>query len=217
MHAHNLAMIVGLVLLLLLILIAVWTLVRGLRPPFYAWYALPVVLELIVLNLLIEDREFIIAKSVDTGLLLTFGLTVAIPMVNALLGGWRSATVLSIGVASVLGLSFGFWVLYESANAVLALGLLGLSMGMAALVYAGARASGRVIIPILLVSAVVSMLPSAFVTWFLTRTLNSGRSQLLPILPLVLIPLVLLPSLARIFQAVLKNTFARTRSHSEDH
>jgi len=163
----------------------------------FSWVATDFVGLVVALNLVVEDRSFVVSPAADLVallLLLLAGLTV---LAAAVLRGWRHAGLLSLGFSAALALSLCFWAVAGPSRHDL--GWLAAVAGLllAALTYVFVVGSGPECIAVLWASGALCaglswMADSAFQSW----EQFPGQPRLLwPLLGLTWAPLIVGPLL----------------------
>ena len=181
---HTFALI-AIVVTLALLAAAALTAAVG-RLPFWAWpwVAVDMIGLVVALNLTIEGRAVVFSPAVDVGVLALFFLASLTVLGAAAARGWQQIGLLSVGVATTMGLSLCFWIAagpFRSDLGLLA-GLLGLAF--AALTYAYARRSKRARVAVLLTIA----LANGVLAWFVDRAFLAW--DLFPDQTSLLLPLI---------------------------
>lgn len=171
---HNLALVVGAITLVALILVAVVAILRRLPVWSYTWIGAGLTGLLIVLNLVTEDRGFIISPVVDITVLVLFLLSALVTFGTAASRGWQHTGLFSIGVCATLGSSVCFFGVAGPAQ--FSLGLLAALLGgaEALLVYAYVRRSNAVQIAALISVGAANVGVSWIVEWVF-RSSNPSR------------------------------------------
>jgi hypothetical protein len=138
---HNGALVVGLIALAALIGAALVALAGRLPVWGYTWIGAGLTGLLIALNLVVEDRAFVLSPLIDVTLLVFLALSALITFGTAALRGWQHSGLYTVGLGATLGLSLCFFGVAGPFHAYLG-GLAALLAAIeAALVYAYLRGS----------------------------------------------------------------------------
>jgi hypothetical protein len=106
---HYGALVVGLIALAALVGAAVFAL-RGRLPAWsYPWIGAGLTGLLIALNLVVEDRDFVLAPALDVFLLVLLVLSATITFGTAAARGWPHSGLYTIGLVATLGLALCFF------------------------------------------------------------------------------------------------------------
>ena len=106
---HYGALVVGLVALAALLAAAVIALKGRLPAWSYTWIGAMLAGTLIALNLVVEDRAFVLAPAVDIALLVLLALATLITYGSAASRGWPHSGLYTAGVCATLGLALCFF------------------------------------------------------------------------------------------------------------
>ena len=106
---HYGALVVGLVALAALVAAAVIALKGRLPAWSYTWIGAMLAGTLIALNLVVEDRAFVLAPAVDIALLVLLALATLITYGSAASRGWPHSGLYAAGVCATLGLALCFF------------------------------------------------------------------------------------------------------------
>jgi hypothetical protein len=106
---HYGALVVGLAALAALVTVA-GSALRGRLPAWsYTWIGAMLAGTLIALNLVVEDRAFVLAPAVDVALLVLLALATLITYGSAASRGWPHSGLYTVGVCGTLGLALCFF------------------------------------------------------------------------------------------------------------
>ena len=131
---HTIGLVVGLVMLIALVIAGVLSALNRLPVWVYTWVGADLAGLLLVLNLVAEDRAYVVSTIGDIVVLALFFLGGLATAGSAALKGWRPAGLLGIGLSATVGLSLCFWVVAGPFH--LGLGLLAAPLGLAMAVLA---------------------------------------------------------------------------------
>jgi hypothetical protein len=210
---HNLALVIGGIALAALVAAAVAAIRRRLPVWSYTWIGAGSTGLLVALNLVVEDRSFVISPVVDITVLALFLLSGLITYGSAASRGWQHSGLYSIGVCATLGLSLCFFGVAGPFH--LYLGLLAALLGgvESVLVFAYVRQSDAVRIAALVGVGAANVGVAWIVEWlFRASDLSRDVSQfwaLAAILTVLLIGGTLLGLPGRFLRGVL----GRMRAH----
>jgi len=171
---HNLALVMGAITLAALVVAAVAAVLRRLPVWSYTWIGVGLTGLLIVLNLVVEDRDFVISPVVDITVLVLFLLSGLVTFGTAVSRGWQHAGLFSIGICATLGLSLCFFGVAGPFQFNLGLLAALLSGVEAVLVYAYVRRSNTVRIAALIGVGAANAGVSWIVEW-LFRSSSPSR------------------------------------------
>lgn len=168
---HNLALVIGTITLAALVAAAVAAIMRPLPVWSYTWIGAGMTGLLIALNLVAEDRDFVISPVIDITMLVLFLLSGLVTFGTAVSRGWQHAGLFSIGVCATLGLSLCFFGVAGPFQSNL--GLLAILLGGAdsVLVYAYVRRSKSVRIAALIGVGAAN----AAVSWIVEQLFRSSN------------------------------------------
>jgi len=141
---HHGALVLGLIALAALVGAAVVA-VRGRLPVWsYTWIGAGMTGLLIALNLVVEDRDFVLTPAIDVTLLVLLALSALITFGTAVARGWQHSGLYTLGIAATLGLALCFFGVAGPFH--IYLGVLAALLGAieAALVYLYVRSSNAV-------------------------------------------------------------------------
>jgi hypothetical protein len=171
---HNLALAIGLIDLVALIVLAARAVLQRLPVWSYTWIGAGLTGFLVVLNLVSEDRDFVISPAGDLIAVGLFFLSSLITFGAAAARGWQHSGLYSLGVSATLGMSLCFFGVAGPFH--FHLGLLAAFLGgaEAALVYVYIRRSKATRIAALLGVGTANAGVAWIVEW-LFRSSNPSR------------------------------------------
>lgn len=188
---HNLALVIGVIALAALVAAAAAAIMRRLPVWSYTWIGAGLTGLLVALNLVAEDRSFVISPVADITMLVLFFLSSLITFGTAAFRGWQHSGLYSLGVCATLGLSLCFFGVAGPFH--VHLGLLAALLGgvESLLVYAYVRRSDAVRIAALIGVGAANIGVAWIVEW-LFRSANPSRgvSQFWNLAALLTVPLV---------------------------
>jgi hypothetical protein len=144
---HYGALVVGLVALVALVAAAAGALLGYLPAWSYPWLGALIMGALIALNLVVEDRAYVLAPAIDVSLLALLALSILITFGAAALRGWPHSGLYTMGACGALGLSLLFFGVAGPFQAYLGglAALVGAAEALSIYVYARGSSAARVV------------------------------------------------------------------------